>query len=213
MKIPIALKLRKGVHKQIAYAQDMMIEEVYKEFPKAVLHGGTAIWRCYNGNRFSEDIDLYINKNTTKIEQLFANLKRRGFSILRKKIKENSLFSALEFSRVEVRLEAIFKSSKYILKEYETADGLLVQVYSLEAEEMLKEKINAYLKRWLIRDLYDIFFLLRHVKEKKKVINDLSKLLKHFKQPEDENLLKLLIITGIVPNSKEMISYITKWAK
>ena len=40
--------------------QDRFIETVYSFDPSLILHGGTAIWRCYSGNRFSFDIDGYI---------------------------------------------------------------------------------------------------------------------------------------------------------
>ena len=61
-KIPLALRIKKAQHKEIAEAQDIVVEELYRIFSKAVFHGGTSIWRCYNGNRFSEDIDVYNQK-------------------------------------------------------------------------------------------------------------------------------------------------------
>ncbi len=213
MDLPITLKLKRNIHKQIAYAQDLAIDEIYKSFPKAILHGGTTIWRCYNGNRFSEDIDIYIKKDTKRIEELFSNLKKIGFKVLKKRIKENSLYSLLEFNRVELRIEAIFKTTKFILKEYEKSDGLMINIYTLDPENLVKEKVQTYLKRRLIRDLYDIFFLLRHIKQKGKVKTLLLKLIENFKSPIDEELLKILIISGIVPTSKEMFNYIKKWVK
>ena len=41
-------RLKKAKYKDIARVQDIVIEELYKIFDRAVLHGGTAIWRCYN---------------------------------------------------------------------------------------------------------------------------------------------------------------------
>ena len=72
--IPLILKLKKSSQKEIAKAQDLIVEEIYKIFDKAIIHGGTSIWRCYNGNRFSEDIDMYIPKEISKINDLFENL-------------------------------------------------------------------------------------------------------------------------------------------
>ena len=66
--IPLNLRLKKKTEKEIAYAQDVILGEIYKFFPNAVLHGGTAIWRCYNGRRFSEDLDFYLPKQKEKIE-------------------------------------------------------------------------------------------------------------------------------------------------
>jgi hypothetical protein len=59
-KIPLMNRLRKEYHKKVAYAQDLLVIELYSVIPDTVLHGGTVIWRCYGGNRFSEDIDAII---------------------------------------------------------------------------------------------------------------------------------------------------------
>ena len=83
-QIPLILKLKKKAHKDIAEAQDIIIRELYTLFDKAVLHGGTSIWRCYGGNRFSEDIDVYIPNDQKRIDSLFEHLKKNGFVIYRK---------------------------------------------------------------------------------------------------------------------------------
>ena len=90
--IPLILKIKKESHKNIATAQDIIINEMYSIFNNAVIHGGTAIWRCFNGNRFSEDIDIYIPRDTTKLNLLFEKLRKRGFIIEKKKIGNNSLY-------------------------------------------------------------------------------------------------------------------------
>lgn len=212
VKIPLILKLKKESHKNIARAQDLIVEEVYRVFNKAVLHGGTAIWRCYNGNRFSEDVDFYISRNLKKINLIFKNLEKKGFILERKKIGKNSLYSNLRFNRTLVRFEALFRDIKGELKEYETIDGNLITIYTLLPEELINEKMNAYLERKKIRDLYDIFFLLRHLKEqnKRKVKDDLSKFADNFIKPIDEKELKVLIIRGVVPDTEEMVSYIKR---
>src|SRR3989338_3986339 len=161
--LPIQLKLKRKIHNDIAYAQDLIVETIYEFFPSAVIHGGTAIWRCYQGNRFSEDIDMYIIKNPEKINLFFEALKKGGFKIAKKKIWEKSIHSTLELNRTIVRFEAIFKKINGTLKEYQTAEGNLITIYTLTPEELIKEKVNAYLKRYKVRDLYDIFFLLRYV--------------------------------------------------
>lgn len=205
--IPLILKLKKVRHKEIAKAQDLIVEELYNVFDNAVMHGGTAIWRCYKGNRFSEDIDVYLRKDNDKLNALFLNLEKRGFLIEKKKISENSLYSNLVFNGTAVRFEALFKNVEGILKEYETADGNLITIYTLSAEELIKEKVNAYLKRLKIRDLYDIFFLLRYA-DKSKVKPDIKKLLEQFKKPLDEQELKVLILEGLTPYVEKMIQYL-----
>ena len=209
--IPLILKLKKARHREIARLQDVMVEALYRAFEKAVLHGGTAIWRCYQGNRFSEDIDVYIPKNTNKTNELFNEFEKQGFIVKKKKISQNSIFSELEFNRVSVRFEAIFKEYHGVLKEYENSDANLMTVYTLAPEELVKEKSAAYLKRRKVRDLYDVFFLLKYVKDKQAVSSSIRKLLSSYQPPVDTQDLQVIIITGLVPDPKEMLEYIKRW--
>lgn len=206
--IPLGIRLKREMHKNIAIAQDLIIQEMYSVFSNAVIHGGTAIWRCYGGNRFSEDIDVYLKKDAKRIEQFFKGLENKGFAIEKKKIGENSIFSKLILNRTLVRFEAIFKNVKGSLKEYETADGNFIIIYALTPEELIIEKVDTYMKRLKIRDLYDIFFLLRHVKDKRKISSKLKQLIERFKSPIDEDDLKVIILEGLTPSSEKMLEYI-----
>ena len=208
MELPLHLKIKKKAHLDIAYAQDLIIGEIYSFIPKAVFHGGTAIWRCYKGNRFSEDIDLYL-PSKAGIEDFFDKLAQIGFIIIKKRIKDNSLYSLLEFNRAQVRLECLFLNKKGTLANYEMMDGNLITIYSLTPEELIVEKISACLKRKKVRDLYDIFFLLRSA-EKKKYQN-----LKEIQEIdiEDEENLNAIILFGLIPTVKEMKEYIARWEK
>ena len=206
MRIPLHLKIKKKAHQEIAYAQDLIMEEVYNFFPKAVFHGGTAIWRCYQGNRFSEDIDMYLT-DKINVKAFFEKLAQKGFKIIKERIKDNSLYSLLEFGRTQVRFEALFiKREHPLLKEYEMMDGNLLNVYTLSAEELLQEKISACLTRKKVRDLYDLFFLLRYVKTKPK---DIDKVI-DVEIADGENL-PALILSGPVPEIKQLKEYIKKW--
>ncbi len=209
VEIPPILKLRKRAQKDVASAQDKIVEEIFKVFGKtAVLHGGTGIWRCYHGNRFSEDVDVYIPKNLAKLNLIFENLKKAGFIIEKKKIGENILHSSLKLDEVIVKFEAFFKEIKGELKGYEKIDGNVITIYTLTPEELIREKINAYQNRRKIRDLYDIFFLLMHIKNKGEVSDELNKFIKNFENPVDEKDLSGLIIEGIVPDVEGMLNYI-----
>lgn len=209
-KIPLILKLKKAQRKEMARSQDVIVRTLFGVFDEAVLHGGTAIWRCYQGMRFSEDVDVYIPKNLEKINLFFEKLEEQGFKALKKKIGENSLYSNFEFNRVNVKFEALFKKVKGELKEYEMVDGNLYDVYTLLPEELIVEKINAYLKRFKVRDLYDVFFLLRFVKDKKKISGELKRLINEFKKPIDAEDLQNLIIEGLVPDVTKMLNYIQR---
>ena len=207
--VPLQNRLKREVHRKTAYAQDLIVKEIYAIFDKAVLHGGTAIWRCYKGKRFSEDLDFYFPRNIDKINLLFENLLKLGFEIKKKKISENSIYSELELERVSVRLEGTFQKISGTICDYEASDGNLIIIYSLTAEDFLIEKINTYLKRFKARDLWDIFFLLKYIKNPDE-IKELNSLLKNYKKPADEKDLKAIILEGIVPSAEEMIIYIKK---
>jgi|SRR3989338_1855871 len=210
-KVPLQARLKREVHRKVAYAQDVIVREVYSVFNGAVLHGGTAIWRCYNGRRFSEDLDFYFPKDRKKIELLFDNLKKHGFVILRKKISDTSVYSELEMDRISVRLEATFQKILGVLCDYEMSDGNFISIYSLTPEQFLVEKVNTYLKRFKVRDLWDIFFLLKNIENPGK-IKEIEKLIKNYKKPIDEENLKVILLEGVVPSAREMIDYIKrKW--
>jgi len=213
VKIPLILRLKKESQKNVARAQDIVVDELFKVFNKAVLHGGTGIWRCYQGNRFSEDVDVYIPKDLEKLNQLFNNFMKNGFIIEKKRIRGKSLYSNLKFNDFFVKFEALFKIVEGELREYETIEGNLLTIRCLNVEDIIKEKISSYLNRLKIRDLYDVFFLLRYVKNKEIIKKELRKLMSNFKKPVDEENLKILIIEGLVPNVKDMLSYIQREAK
>jgi len=211
--IPLNLRLRKKTEKEIAYSQDIIVGELYKFFPKAIIHGGTAIWRCYQGNRFSEDIDVYINKDEEKIEGLFKSLEGKGFKIIKKRVKEFSLYSELILNNIPVRLEATFQNKKPFFKKYETSESFFINVYTLSPEDLIIEKVETYLKRRKIRDLYDVSFLISHVQNKKIIENHLKRLIENYEKPNDEENLANIIIMGVVPNSNEIITEIKRWVR
>ena len=214
VELPIFKKLKKKAHREIAGLQDILVSKVFKIFKSAVLHGGTAIWRCYQGNRFSEDVDFYISpKEKNKIKIFLENLQKEGFKILKKKFTQNAFYSNIKRNDVEIRFEVLFKEIKnYSTKEYETIEGTKFVINTLAPEELILEKTYAYLKRKLSRDLYDIYFLLDYA-SKEKIKNYLLKLLKDFKKPVDEKELKFLIITGVAPKLEEILNKIKKYAE
>jgi predicted nucleotidyltransferase component of viral defense system len=212
-RIPLQARLKKEAFRKIAYAQDLVVSQVYAVFDKAVLHGGTAIWRCYNGRRFSEDLDFYLPKDKKRIDLLFSKLEGIGFTIIKKKVSDSSIFSELEIDRTRVRLEATFQKIAGVICDYEQSDGNIISVYSLLPDVFMAEKATTYLKRLKIRDLWDVFFLLNDTQKIGK-IREIGLLLKNYEKPADESDLKAIILEGIVPSSEQMIDYIRrKWEK
>ncbi len=210
--LPLSLRIKRETHSKIASAQDDILEEVYQKFPQAVLHGGTAIWRCYHGKRFSEDLDFYLPHDKKAAEELFSSLEHKGFKVIKQKISPTSIYSELEKERVAVRLEATYQKVKRNLQEYETVDGRKISIYTLTPEEFIIEKVATYLKRFKIRDLYDIFFLLKDVSHLELIKTELSQLIHSYKPPVDSADLKAIILDGLVPSAEEMLNYIKrKW--
>lgn len=203
-------KLKKAAHRDIAKGQDIIVQALYEVEGAAVIHGGTSIWRCYGGNRFSEDVDVYL-PNKEKVGAIFEHFVKKGFRIDKKKVGDNSVYSTLQFQRVIVRFEAIFKKMVGSLRDYETVEGTFIPVYTLSPEQLLGEKMAAYQGRKKIRDLYDIFFLLKFVQEREKVKPLLQRLLMEFPKPADEPELKILILDSLVPTSQGMKDYIQRW--
>jgi predicted nucleotidyltransferase component of viral defense system len=214
--LPINKKLKKKLHKTIALAQDILIMEIYNTFPSAVIHGGTAIWRCYASNRFSEDVDVYLPLAAKKadFENFLNGLKGKGFVVQKFKRTNNSIFAKFSYFGVIIRFEAIFKNIKnFLTKNFEMSDGTSIIVNTLQPEEIIKEKISSYFKRKKVRDLYDIFFLLRFVEDKRKVKSALESLLEKFVKPVDENELKVLIVSGSIPRVEDMMEVMRRWVK
>ena len=215
MILPIIKKLRKKVHKDTAMAQDLMVIELYNSLPEAVIHGGTALWRCYGGSRFSEDIDAYLPKKTKgsdNIRLFLKNLKSRGFIVNKFREKKNSIFSSFSYMGTTVRFEAVFESIKSVVKPYEMSDGTFINVRTLKPNVLIMEKANAYKRRKKIRDLYDVFFLLNQAERTGEARKTLLDLVKNFEEPKDKSDLKVLIISGAVPEVKNMLEEIKIWA-
>ena len=207
-------KIRKKYHREIAMVQDLIIETIYAFFPNIILHGGTLIWRCFNGNRFSEDLHFYLSrKNEKMIKKFFDELKKQGFEVKKLRIKERSVVSKISFNKIEIRIEIVFKKERGILLDYECLDGRKIPIKGLPPEKLIEEKANAFIERKKIRDLYDIYFLLKFVEKNEKIKKLLLKLVKNFEKPKDEKELEKIILFGYSPSSQEIIEYIKRWIK
>jgi len=217
MELKLLDKLKKKLHKDIALLQDIVIDIAYEVFPDAVLHGGTAIWRCYNGTRFSDDIDMYINKEESKKIDVFKEkLKQRRLNINKFKVTDNVIYAKISFNNVETRFEASFlsiKDKQVIIKPYETIDGNYLNIFTFAAEDLIKEKVNTYLSRQFIRDLYDIYMLLNYVENKQEIRDSLKQLLSKYEKPKDETILNAFVFIGAAPTTQQMLTVIKRWAK
>ena len=206
MKIPLSKLLKRQSYVGIATLQDEVVDMVYSIAPEAVLHGGTAIWRCYQGNRFSKDLDFYAKPSKDFKEKFSEELKKRAIRLDKFKQTRNTVFSKVSSDTVEVSLEiALRRVAKKQVADYERADGSTINIYSLSIEDLIAEKINAYLNRKLVRDLYDVFFLSSKVRDFSKIGRECNRFIKEAKMPVDERNLKALVYSGIAPEAKHML--------
>jgi predicted nucleotidyltransferase component of viral defense system len=209
-------KFKKRIHKLIALAQDILVIELYDKFPSTIIHGGTAIWRCYGSNRLSEDVDAYFPLALKKenFKRFLDDLKSKGFVVEKFGRKNNSIFAKFSYLNAIVSFEAVFKNIKnFLVRPFEMSDGSSILVNTLTPEDIIKEKVSVYLERRRIRDLYDIFFLLKFVEKRENVKEVLTKLINNFKRPLDKKELKVLIISGSVPSVENMLREVRKWVK
>ncbi len=210
MKLPLRNLLKKQVQVELALLQDEACEIMYAVHPNAVFHGGTSIWRCYSGNRFSEDLDFYAQVNESFENDLIIEAKKRGLIISKFRKTQNNVFAKISNGRMEVSLEvADRKKTGEILVQYEKVDGSLINVFSLSKEDLIVEKANAFLNRKLIRDIYDVYFLSNSV-DLTKVKTQLKKFVSNTPLPVDEKNLKSLLYSGAVPSFEQMLSVIRR---
>lgn len=206
MAVSLFNRLKKRGHREIALLQDEVVDIVYAVSNKAVLHGGTAIWRCYSGNRFSADLDFYLVKKKG-FRQLFEKkLAGRGLLLSKFKQTENAVYAKVSNGLTEIRVEALLKRfPNPMVRQYEKADATFMDIFTLSKHALLLEKANAFVNRRLIRDVYDVFFLSRQLQVSKQQRKTLSRMVKKFPKPADEKNLEAIVFSGIVPSFEQML--------
>lgn len=216
MKINLYNRLKKQLHRDIASCQDELVKIIYTIFPEAVFHGGTAIWRCYGGNRFSEDIDLYYYDKKDLVKNLKEGLQAKNLDLIKFKKIDNVVFAKITDKNVEVRLEIrllernnqIFKHKT--IKQYQNIDGSSMTVFCLSPEELLLEKALAYKNRMLIRDVYDVYYLTSLVNLSAEQKRKFKETINSWDTPEDEKNLKAIVYLGAIPSFSQLLSEIKR---
>ena len=137
-------------------------------------------------------------KDIHEIErQLNKKINERGLVLQKFKKTENLVFCKISNGTVEVRVEINFAVDKRaVARQYEKADGSLMDVFTLSEEELILEKISGYEVRKFIRDIYDVYYLSGHIKDNSKVQNRLKKALLILPEPVDESNLRVLLYSG-----------------
>jgi len=213
--IPLSLRLKRKAQIAIASLQDIVVEIVYKIDENAILHGCTAIWRCYAGNRFSEDLDFYLPKIIGFEKRFARECKKAGLNIKKIKKTANVLFAKVSLADVTIALEGNFSLNKEsVLAAYERIDGSKMPVFTLSPNELVREKMQAYLSRALIRDMYDVYFLLESgAANAKEMRHELKEFLRKAQKPKDERILKSIVYSGAAPSFNKMKERLLRFCK
>lgn len=176
------------------YLLELLLFSIYQNFGETLaLKGGTCMYKLYNLNRFSEDLDFTLNKRKFDLEKFLSKILR-----LLKLLGIEGKIKDTEKYRNEINVRLSFKGPLYdgrkeslcfisinislrerVLKDLKKE--LLIPVYreipsfevfALDEQEILAEKVRAILTRNKPRDVYDLWFLLkRGVKQDVKLIN------------------------------------------
>ena len=121
-----------------------------------VLKGDTALAKCYNLNRFSEDIDLDATKEDIKphIEK-FCTLHNFNFRISKDTATVKRGFINYGNDSKPLKVEVSYRRKEINSSEYTKKNG--IQVYNIN--RLAQMKALAYSSRDKIRDLYDLSFI------------------------------------------------------
>ncbi len=213
MNLPLANRLKKRLHVEIARLQDELVELLYAADNACVFHGGTAIWRCYGGNRFSEDLDFY-GLAGPKADAFRTLAESGGLRFLKFKKTENLVFATVTDGAVQVRVEANFRvHKKPVLKPYEKADGSRINVLTLTPDDLLLEKAAAYRGRRFVRDLYDVLHLSGLTSNHARLQKNMREFSANLVPPVDERNLRAILYAGVVPTAAQLWAAIRgRWA-
>lgn len=214
MNIPLLNRIKKRAHRDIALIEDVLIKVIYEIDNTAEIHGGTVIWRCFGGRRFSKDIDVYLRSNG-ELDELQAKVssaaERYGASVTRFKDTGNLVFAKFLIGGISSEIDLNYKRyyKEPITKNYENADGTFYDILIPSPEALLIEKIEAYNDRISITDLYDIRILADFV-EMQEVRHQLRSFLSSMKAvgKEEERRLEDLIYEGPIPSYDSLVDHI-----
>ncbi|MDP2922218.1 MAG: nucleotidyl transferase AbiEii/AbiGii toxin family protein [Candidatus Omnitrophota bacterium] len=193
------------------YLQDLMLFSLYSKIGKELIFkGGTCLYKIYKLNRFSEDLDftlvkkIDLNKLSDKIILDFSllNIKCKIKEIIEHKTEINirflfngPLYKGNKETQCFIPLNLSLKEKVILEPKRETIIPLYKEIPSFELfvmqeQEILSEKIRAVMTRDKPRDVYDSWFLLtkKKVEPDFKLINKKLELyslkfdLNHFKK-------------------------------
>lgn len=164
------------------YLFEVLLFALYTKIKdELVFKGGTALYKMYRLNRFSEDLDFTFMKHRQEISRtlqgVVSQLSLLGISVKIKEIqeyrqqinihleckgplyngsKESLVFIPMNISLREKVQHAVFEM---LFSSYREIPSF--EVYVMGEQEIAAEKVRAILSRDKARDVYDLWFLLK----------------------------------------------------
>lgn len=149
------------------------LEFLNKKSEIYILKGGTSLMMCYNLNRFSEDIDLdSISGNSFfKIVENFCKNEKLTFRIAKDttSTKRVMIHYIHEDQERTLKVELSLRNKLIPSELHHKING--INVYKIDI--IFNLKLNAFLSRDKIRDLFDLCFIAKNYSEQ---ISDISEL-------------------------------------
>lgn len=215
MELPIMSLLRGRGELETAQLEDDIVSVLVNITDKMAMHGGTAIWRCYGGKRFSTDIDAYIWEEEFR-EKFIGAAEKIGVEV--SKFREKGVtFIHVRKNNTEIKIEPRNVEKRALLIPYERIDGSRINILALSPEDLILEKIEAYRDRRAYKDMYDITVLLNSVKEPGKIKNALAEFANDIPEPDERiqslTEFKATVYAGAVPTYAKMAEFIKRWLK
>ncbi len=133
------------------------LQYMNKQSSDYILKGGTSLMTCYNLDRFSEDIDLDCIRST-QIKTIVSDFcNSRGYTYRIAKDTNTVKRFMINYGNAEKPLKIEVSYRKKIIEpsEYTRING--ITVYNID--DICRMKMNAYISRDKIRDLYDLSFI------------------------------------------------------
>ena len=174
--------------------------------------GGTMLRLCHNLNRFSTDLDFWLSASSDSkiIFQKVKNILSEKYLMLDFANKRNTLLFQFRASGVKRSLKLKIRKNQTNFEwerkiAFSKFTNKQVQVKALTLDQMMKNKTAALLSRKIIRDAFDIQFLIMRgieLSANKKELKEMLRIIQNFKSRDFK------VTLGSVLDGKEREFYI-----
>ena len=162
------------------YLNDICLNEISRYRTALVFKGGTALYKFYKLNRFSEDLDFSINKRKFDYEMLKKRV-GRSFGLLNIEVVTAQLEahqrgativfmikgplyngSRESLARLPMDFSSRERPREHKMVQYRSLYNEIppMEICVMDKEEITAEKVRAILTRNKPRDVFDLWFLL-----------------------------------------------------